>query len=218
MNKSWFIVLYISSGLLDHLQLHSRVLANKSNSKKPKKLKTQISTSTAMAVIGGRAPFFEAQDFNGIDEELTKTFKASRDLVKLSKESFNDLFENLTKNDHECQDFVGGMITGVVGGISEKAVRRIIRGIFIKQEILGHNGHEWKDVVVTAVKCPNPNAKFIFTMNFKSVQAASVFQRSSRNILTTLANSKTDKIRGFINGILVNIVADVVELGKEFDG
>ena len=52
-------------------------------------------------------------------------------------------------------------------------------------------------------------------MKFKSVQAGSDFQKVLKNILT---EAKTDKVRGFINGILGNIVADVVELGKEFDG
>ena len=123
--------------------------------------------------------------------------------------------DELAENDQECQDFVGGRIIDVVGGISGKVVRRIIRRILVKQGILGHNGHEWKDVVVTTVNYQNPNAKFTFTMKFKSVQAGSDFQKVLKNILT---EAKTDKIRGFINGILGNIVADVVELGKEYDG
>ena len=165
-----------------------------------------------MAHIGGRPPFFEAQDCKGIEEELTKTFDASEDLPKLSKESYANLIENLTKNDQECQDFVGGMITGIVGGITRKRVRRIIRGILVKQGILFQN-----DQVATLVNYRNPNDKFTFTMNFKSVQAASDFLKAAKDFLT-VANSKTDEIREIINGILGNVVADVVELGKEFDG
>ena len=168
-----------------------------------------------MAHIGGRPPFFEAQDCKGIEEELTKTFDASEDLPKLSKESYANLIENLTKNDQECQDFVGGMITGIVGGITRKVVRRTIRGIFAKQGILGQNGHECQDVVISSVNYQNPNAKFEFTMNFKSIQAESDFLKAVKNILTV---AKTDEIRRIINGILGNIVADIVELGKEFDG
>ena len=169
-----------------------------------------------MAHIGGRPPFFEAQDCKGIEEELTKTFDASEDLPKLSKESYANLIENLTKNDQECQDFVGGMITGIVGGITRKGVRRIIRGILVKQGILFQN-----DQVATSVNYQNPNGpgcKFTFTMNFKSVQAEFDFLKAAKNFLTCVANSKTDEIRRIINGILGNIVADVVELGKEFDG
>ena len=170
-----------------------------------------------MTHIGGGPGFFEAQDWNGIEVELTKTFDQSEDLPKLSKETYANLKDELAENDQECQDFVGGRIIDVVGGISGTVVRRIIRRILVKQGILGHNGHEWKDVVVTTVNYRNPNAKFTFTMKFKSVQAGSDFQKVLKNILT-VANSKTGGIRGFINGILGNIVADVVELGKEFDG
>ena len=162
-----------------------------------------------MAYIGGHPSFFEAQDCKGIEEELTKTFAI--DATKLSKESFANLKENLAKNDQECQDFVGGKISGVVGGIRKSVIRRIIRGILAKQGILAQN------VVGTSVNYRNPNAKFMVTMNFKSVQAASDFLKAVKNFLT-VANSKTDEIRGIINGILGNIVADVVELGKEFDG
>ena len=68
-----------------------------------------------MAYIGGCPAFFEAQNCNGIEEELTKTIDASkdRDLPKLSKESFAILKEDLAKNDQECQDFVGGMISDI---------------------------------------------------------------------------------------------------------
>ena len=162
-----------------------------------------------MARIGGRPFFYEAQDWNGIKEELTKTFDESE---HLAKESFNDLFEKLTKNGQECQDFVGGRIIDVVGGISRKSVLRSIRGILAKKGILNQNEFQG---VVTTVNYRNPNSKFEFTMNFESVQAASVFRNSIKNILTV---AKTDEIHRIINGILGNIVADVVELGKEFDG
>ena len=165
-----------------------------------------------MAYIGGCPAFFEAQNCNGIEEELTKTIDASEDLPKLSKESFANLKEDLAKNDQECQNFVGGRIIDVVGGISGRVVRRIIRRILAKQGLLAQN------VVVTSwsLQNPNPKIKFSFTGNFKSVQAASDFLKAVKNFLT-VANSKTDEIRGIINGILGNIVADVVELGKEFD-
>ena len=58
-----------------------------------------------MAHIGGGPPFFEAQDWNGIEEEMTKTFDASEDLLKLSKETFANLKDELGQNDQECQDF-----------------------------------------------------------------------------------------------------------------
>ena len=164
-----------------------------------------------MARIGGRPFFFEAQDCKGIEEELTKTFNASE---HLAKESFNDLFENLTKDDQECQDFVGGRIIDVVGGISRKAVLKSIRGILAKQGILAQNEFQG---VVTTVNYRNPNAKFAFTMNFMSVQATSDFRNAVKNVLTVV-NFKTDGIHDIINGILGNIVADVVELGKEIDG
>ena len=164
-----------------------------------------------MARIGGRPFFFEAQDCKGIEEELTKTFNASE---HLAKESFNDLFENLTKDDQECQDFVGGRIIDVVGGISRKSVLRSIRGILAKQGILAQNEFQG---VVTTVNYRNPNAKFEFTMKFMSDQAGSDFRKAVMNILNVV-NFNNDGIRGIINGILGNIVADVVELGKEIDG
>ena len=97
-----------------------------------------------MAYIGGHPSFFEAQNCNGIEEELTKTIDVSK--AKVSKESFANLKENLAQNDQECQDFVGGRIIDVVGGIRRKVVLRIIRGILAKQEILAQN--ECKDVVI----------------------------------------------------------------------
>ena len=50
-----------------------------------------------MAHIGGGPPFFEAQDWNGIGEELTKTFDVSEDLPILSKEAYANLKEELAK-------------------------------------------------------------------------------------------------------------------------
>ena len=66
-----------------------------------------------MAYTGGRPSFFEAQDCNGIEEELTKTMNASKDLAKFFKESYANLKESLAQNDQECQDFVGGMISDI---------------------------------------------------------------------------------------------------------
>ena len=89
-----------------------------------------------MAYIGGRPIFFEAQDCDGIEEEATQTFRidASEDLSKISaKESYANLKESLAQNDQKCPDFVGGKITGIVGGISGKVVRKIILGILAKQ-------------------------------------------------------------------------------------
>ena len=66
-----------------------------------------------MAYLGGRPSFFEAQDCNGIKEEMTKIMNTSEDLVKVSKESYADLKEILDQNDQECQDFVVGMISDI---------------------------------------------------------------------------------------------------------
>ena len=59
-----------------------------------------------MAYIGGRPSFFEAQDCNGIEEKLTKIMDASKDLAKVTKESYANLKESLAQNDQEYQDFV----------------------------------------------------------------------------------------------------------------
>ena len=63
-----------------------------------------------MAYIGGR---LEAQDCNGIKEEMTKIMNTSEDIVKVSKESYANLKEILDQNDQECQDFVVGMISDI---------------------------------------------------------------------------------------------------------